>query len=97
MGDKSNDEEEYVPFNPTEDQHLIISPKNLMNMKLPLIPDISDYVESGKDSASSNAQTPSSYMEMQSPMSPFDNYIPMSPGERLIEEHIKKFLKSCQL
>ncbi|XP_035706021.1 insulin receptor substrate 1 isoform X1 [Folsomia candida] len=80
VGDKSNDEEEYVPFNPTEDQHLIISPKNLMNMKLPLIPDISDYVESGKDSASSNAQTPSSYMEMQSPMSPFDNYIPMSPA-----------------
>jgi hypothetical protein len=65
-GDKSNDEEEYVPFNPTEDQR--ISPKNLMSNNILTFG--VDYVDAGKDS-----------MEVQSPMSPFDNYIPMSPGE----------------
>jgi hypothetical protein len=76
-GDKSNDEEEYVPFNPMEDQH-IISPSS---MKLPLHPiDVADQIDTGKESTSSNDLTPSSYMEMQSPMSPFDNYLPMSPG-----------------
>lgn len=79
---KSNDEDEsYVPWNPGEDQQPSLN--SLGSLTLPLNPDMSDYVDTSivsRDSTSSTAQTPSSYMEMQSPMSPFDNYLPMSPG-----------------
>jgi len=79
---KSNDEDEsYVPWNPGEDQQPSLN--SLGSLTLPLNPDMSDYVDTSiisRDSTSSTAQTPSSYMEMQSPVSPFDNYLPMSPG-----------------
>lgn len=77
-----DDEESYVPWNPGEDQQ-----PSLGSLTLPLNQDASDYVETSlasKDS-SSTAQTPSSYMEMQSPMSPYEcNYMPMSPGMKLL-------------
>jgi len=76
-GPKSLEDEDasYVPWNPGE---------NPQSLTLPLgLGDKSDYVETSINNSkesSSAAQTPSSYMEMQSPMSPYDNYVPMSPG-----------------
>ncbi|CAL8144157.1 unnamed protein product [Orchesella dallaii] len=74
------DEESYVPYDPSDEQQTSLHSFN--SLTLPLNPDASDYVETSLASKDSNstAQTPSSYMEMQSPMSPFDNYMPMSPG-----------------
>lgn len=78
---KSHEEDEsYVPWNPGNEQQSSLN--SLSSLTLPLNQDASEHVETSlasKDS-SSTAQTPSSYMEMQSPMSPFDNYMPMSPG-----------------
>lgn len=74
---KPNDDEEYVMYNPMEEPHL--SPTSPGTMKLPFSNE--DCVDSSKDSTSSTAQTPSSYMEIQSPLSSYDNYMPMSPGE----------------
>jgi hypothetical protein len=90
MYSKGNEEEEdesYVPWNPGEDQDQQPSLDSLGSLTLPLNTDANDYVDTSilsRDSTSSTAQTPSSYMEMEvlSPMSPFDNYLPMSPGEK---------------
>jgi len=78
---KSVEDESYVAWNPADDQQHSLN--SLGSLTLPLNQDMSDYVDTSivsRDSTSSAAQTPSSYMEMQSPMSPFDNYLPMSPG-----------------
>lgn len=94
---KSHDEEDesYVPWNPGDEQQASLN--SLSSLTLPLNPDTSDYVETSlasKDSTSSTAQTPSSYMEMQSPMSPFDNYMPMSPG-MFFYKKILRYLILC--
>lgn len=90
---KSHDEDEsYVPWRPGDEQQASLN--SLSSLTLPLNQDTSDYVETSvasKDSTSSTAQTPSSYMEMQSPMSPFDNYMPMSPGKNLFNYCISSF------
>ncbi|ODM93362.1 Insulin receptor substrate 1 [Orchesella cincta] len=63
-------------------QREICMARKLATPKVKMKMNASDYVETSLASKDSNstAQTPSSYMEMQSPMSPFDNYMPMSPG-----------------
>lgn len=78
---KSQEEDmSYVPWNPGESEEQQTS---LNSLGSPSNQDANnDYVETSlpnKDSNSS-AQTPSSYMEMQSPMSPYDNYMSMSPS-----------------